>query len=606
MDFITYILFDFVGTVQGLDVGSYIANALKEGNIITPIIALFTFLSIMRISYALIAEKNYSKAGKDGLFLAIFIALFAVNGNFKIWYVNITKGIYDASFLDQLNVGLDLYPDVNNQSVTVTDVPFMYSILSVSDQFAYLTGKLILDKNAMKENILKKHLRLYPQDVVSLGVIQYVSKADSIQNLAKRIKEVANCFNVDETIKEKLKRENLSEGEKEILEELYSELKRIPSVIDIFGFTNINTLNRCQEIRENVAFEIKALSDNVFGVSPTGNDAIFKQFIDGLADAITQGYIPVETQKQILNGLLMQKHIIAGLNNYYASLRGNSNALITGIEKLKSKFDYTASNIIQSRTFYEWFMFKIQSIVIFILLALFPIIIAIAFLPVFGYNFKLLFTYVFSYFLVKLWLPIYFIAYQFLTGKMFIVLSNAVAFILPKSAYAGTLEIYTALATSIPETTKFANLILNSLAMAIPTALGGGALILIGRDFYTATQKSIAESVLTAKMVGFMLSRGFSTGPNNPDNRLGGGGASIGASGSNETVTMTQTLKGGGVATYPFKESKNGTLLIEGKLYNLGFSNIPSSQSVSKDKFDNSIIGKTPSGIYIGELLSNK
>ena len=607
MDFITYILFDFVGTLQGLDVGAYIANSLKNGTWITPIIALFAFLSVMRISYHIIAEKDYLKAGKDAIFLTIFVALFAVSGNFKVWYVNITKGIYEADFIDQLNVGLDLYPDVNNQSVTVNEVPFMYSLLSISDQFAYWTGKMILDRDKIRENLLKKHLKLYPQDVVSLAVIQYASKADSVEDMAKRLKEVASCFKVDERIKKKLEKEDLSKGEREILEELYAELRGLPSVIDIFGFTGLNFLDRCQQIRESIALEIRTLSDNTFGVSPSSQDAVFKQFIDGIADGIVQGFIPVEAQKQILNGLLAQKHIIANLNNYYASLRDNTNSLAIGIEKLKSKLDYAVSNVLQSRTFYEFFMFKIQSIVIFLIMALFPIVVAISFLPAFGYNFRLLFTYAFSYYLIKLWLPVYFIAYQFLTGKMFAILSNAVSFILPPPAYAGALEVYTALSTSLPETTKFTNLLLNSLAMAIPTALGGGALVLIGRDFYVATQKSITESLLTAKMAGFMFSRGVGS----LANRAGGFGNTTGAgsgvssssygSGGSGTITLSESIKsGGGAITYQAtKDEKSGLWIAQVK--NISSISERTSTIPSKNKFDEAITGISKSGIYLAK-----
>lgn len=97
-------------------------------------------------------------------------------------------------------------------------------------------------------------------------------------------------------------------------------------------------------------------------------------------------------------------------------------------------------------------------------------------------------------------------------------------------AYAGVVEVYTALATSIPESQKFINVILNTLAMAIPTALGGGALFLVGRDFYMASQKAIAESLFTAKMLGFMASRGLSALSNKFPVLDDGGGGSAGTS----------------------------------------------------------------------------
>ncbi len=112
---------------------------------------------------------------------------------------------------------------------------------------------------------------------------------------------------------------------------------------------------------------------------------------------------------------------------------------------------------------------------------------------------------------------------------LFIVFLPYIIFLF-SPAYADTLDVYVSLSTSVPEIVRFNGLLLNSLAMAIPTALGGGALILIGRDFYVATQKSITESLLTAKMAGFMFSRGLSAlGNRFPilDDGGGGGGSVV-------------------------------------------------------------------------------
>ena len=408
--------------------------------------------------------------------------------------------------------------------------------------------------------------------------------------MTSRIKDLADCFEVDKKIKEMLKQESLSEGERKILDEIYEEISGLPKIIDIYGFTSTETLDmyKCKSVRDNIAFEIRTLADNVFGIQPNKEpDKTFKSFVSGLALAIEKGYIPVAVQKQVLNGLIMQKHLIAGLHNYYATQRQNTNALVSEIERVKSMVDYNASNILTSRSNNEWFMYKMQSIILFLMLGLFPVVIALAFLPAFGYNFRLLLSYTLSYYLVKLWIPVYLIAYEFFTGKMFATISGLFAFIMPDTAFAGALndtthttalEVYTALVTSIPETTAYTNQLMNALAMAIPTTLGGGALILIGRDFYHATHKSMLESMASFHMAGFMLSRGLSalgglgkggSSGSSVSESVSGGGSGAGSGGA---VVMTESLKaGGGTITREFiKDEKTGLLLSSGnESYNL-------------------------------------
>ena len=545
MDFITYVLFDFIGTIQGLDTGAYIAKSLKEGTLLTPIILFFAFLSVVRISYFLIKEKNYQKAGIDVFLLLVFIAFFAVTGNFRVWNVNITKGFYNPSFVDKVmvrvNIGtttsdIGVLPDVDNKYVTVTDVPFMYSMLSFVDMLAHATGEAILNKEAIRENLIKRHLKLYPQDAVAFALIQYTSKADSVEKMSDMIKMAGYCFKVEELAKSIIEKGNLNKDDKALYQQIINELENIPATVAISSSFKVVT---CQDVRNGMAYELRKIADNVFG-SGSETDEAFKTFLDEMANGIEQdGWTPVVIQKGLLKGLLMQKNVLTNLYNYYGASRANDSIIGQVTEKAKSEIEYKASNVFQSRTFYEWFMYKMQSIAIFIVLSLFPLIVAYAFLPAFGYNFKLLFTYGFGYFLIKLWLPVYFIAYQFLTGQLFNIVNTAVAFLMPTSAHAGVVEVYTALATSIPESQKYANIILNSLAMAIPTALGGGALFLIGKEFYFASKTAVAESLLTAKMLGFMASRGLSA-LGSKMGTMGGGTGSV-SSGSGGTV-MSPTL----------------------------------------------------------------
>lgn len=546
MDFITYMAFDFVGTIQGLNIGRYVAEALRSGNIITPIILFFVFLSVMRMTYFVIVEKKNEEAFKDFIFIVLFITFFAISGSYNIWVKNLMQGEKN-DFVTMLITGSGVKGDVTNSKVTMNGVPFMYSMLSVADQMAYLTGKAFLGDEEMKETLIKKHLRAYPRDVLSFAIMKYISDADTVQGMSHRIQLLGHCLKVDKYAEKLLKSEKLSKGDREVIEDMIDEIEDAPVKVAIKEGQVVD----CNVVRHEVANDIEYIAFNTFN-SAGKVDQSYREFFKGIANGIRDGFIPVEVAGEVLRGLILNKRLVANLNSIYTGVRQDINALSNVADKVVSDINYTFTKFLQSRTFNEWFMYKVQSLAIAILLGLFPLIVAVAFLPAFGYNFRLLFSYVFSYFLVKLWIPIYLLAYKFLTGKMGALIGKAVALILPPSAYAGELEIMTALTTTLPEAEKFTELILNTLAIGIPSALGGGALFLVGRDFYLASQKAIAESVFTGKMALFMGGKllsafGGKTPPPVPD-----GGSGMPSGGGSTEPKMTPTLKMAGADTGGF------------------------------------------------------
>lgn len=570
MEFFSYTLFDFLGIVQGLEAGKYIADALKEGKIITPILYFFILLSIVKISFHVIVEKEWLKALKDIAFLSLFAFVFLVPATFTVYNINLTKGIYkgDQNFWLSIEDSpfANINPDASNQSVKVQNIPIMYSMLSIADQLAYQIGDLIISRIGSYDSMIKERLKVAPQDIVSMAVMAWVSKEKDPAKLATKIKKAAQCFDVDKKIRDLLAdKKSLTTEQKKTLAQLLSEVQEIPPVIDTTSTYAVDIQDlECSRIREDIANEIRNIADKVYDGN-TKQDKVYRQFAYKVAQTIESGATPIALQEALLEGLIRQKELMYATNNLINATRDQLSSLSSIVETLKSKFDYYASNYVNNRLFNEIFMYKIQSIAIFVALLLFPIVLALAFLPAFGYNLRLLGSFILAFFLIKLWIPLYLIAYEFLMGRIFNLVKDVVAFIIPSSAFAAdNLEMFTLLNTTLSQATDFTYLILNTLALVIPSTLGGGALLLLGRDFYMAAKTAIAESTLTAKMGMFMMGRGLTAFKGGKE--ISPSISSTTTSGTTQTNTLqtgtpitVKTLSQGGDITYKaFKDSKSG------------------------------------------------
>ena len=111
----------------------------------------------------------------------------------------------------------------------------------------------------------------------------------------------------------------------------------------------------------------------------------------------------------------------------------------------------------------------------------------------------------------------------------FFAFSPLILKILIPVVYASPVEVFTFMSLAMPEIEKFNTLILNILAITIPTALGGGSLFLLGKEFFIASQKAVAESMFLGKALSYFALRSLSalsSGGNFPFDGGGGGVAS--------------------------------------------------------------------------------
>ncbi len=565
IDFFNYILFDTMGTVQGLLAMSYLTNALLNGLIIAPITFIFILLSVVRITYDTIVEKNFRNVIKHVIALLSFLFLFLATTPVKVWNVNLTKGIFNG----QLNTHLAILSwisspvnsDLNNSYVRMNGVPLLSLPLSIADNFAFAVSKAVLGDENLKENLLKSKIKLNPTTLIDMAYIKYLTRAETegglkedINNetLSKKLKRVAFCFKVNETLSYLADTEE-NNGRRKTIKKIAEDIEDLPFEQPAYS---------CSVVFKGIADEVKVLSKDVFNTSSV-EDNTYATFFDGVALNIEKGAVPLSVRISIAEALIKQKDFITSLNNYYATTRGDESSAKTFLERAYSGLKYMFANGLTDRTFNEWFLYKTLSLAIFILLTMFPIIFTLSFLPAFGYNMRLFFSFLFTFFLVKMWLPLYLIAYEVLTGRMFNAVYSAVAFILSPvitTAYATPSEIFTLMSSAIPEMEQFNTLLLNAIAMAIPSALGGASLFLLGRDLFVATQKATAESMFLGKAGMFLglnaLSKiGLSTASKSSP---GSSGSISGMGVGGGSASLSETLAGGGTKITHFKQTQSG------------------------------------------------
>jgi TraG-like protein, N-terminal region. len=69
------------------------------------------------------------------------------------------------------------------------------------------------------------------------------------------------------------------------------------------------------------------------------------------------------------------------------------------------------ANIATPVYFLEAMMIMVQEYAIAIMFVLLPLVVVVGLLPIFGNNYKLILKYAFSFFLIKLWIPVFWLIY---------------------------------------------------------------------------------------------------------------------------------------------------------------------------------------------------
>ncbi len=580
MDFITYTSYEIVALLKGLLAMKYINEALLSGNILTPILWFFLFLSLFRIGMDWIGKKDYVGTAKHIFFFALFIFFVSASAVFNVYNLNLVKYFVDDN-ISSFWEGIDVRRDMINSKVSVSDVPMMASLLAFSDTLAYEFSNTLFtaDSKNVKKDMIGMKIRTNPSFLLDLAYLDFI-QADSTNEAFSRIYESSYCWG----IKEYILREYPEE--KEVVDMIYSKTGLLAKISDL---TLLNWLGvgKCTNYTKEYAHSIRKMTVRYITGTDDGSVLLRKYFYK-LADNIESNkMIPVQLKESIARNLIATKNITANTLNLIKSghLDNNWHGFKEAIQNLYSTVKYAVATTVADKYYNELFMYKIQQIVEFLFLALFPLILAMAFLPAFGYNFKLLFSAMFTFFLIKLWIPIYYLAHQLLynhlLSTMNIYISKGIN-ILIGTAYAGSpLDTSILINTVMPETEHFNDLILNTLAMIIPTALGGGSLFFFGREFLTASMRSASESMGLFRSATSILTRGISKGIGPTKIKRENSSTSSESSGNN--VYLSETLKGGGTKTTKFTQSKGG-ILVPSETY-IGVNDVKAGSRLSSVGF---------------------
>jgi len=292
------------------------------------------------------------------------------------------------------------------------------------------------------------------------------------------------------------------------------------------------------------------------------------------------------------------------------------------------------ANVASPKYFLESMMVAIQEYAIAIMFILLPLVVIFGLLPIFGNNYKLILKYAFSFFLIKLWIPVYWLIYVAMLNVSSLLVSSAapihsglhyidngiqyaITTFVGNPAYAqapppptpvnqpppptpasppGT-NVNTSSSPGIPpssstqvQSTIYAMEVANEaekwsalnaallafFAVAIPGVFGSAATYLIGKGTMEAGLASLVEGLKFMQSFGRLGAAGLAKG-------LGKFGGSIGSAAGTVTRMGTNTVKSGVGAVNDFWQNRQYTKELQrselgGIAKDFGIKSIRSSQ----------------------------
>jgi len=377
------------------------------------------FFSLLKIAIDLIGTKKYDRALKDFVYFVIFFALFSYNVSATLWNVGLDNTISDSK---NKQVEINGKEDVNG-------IPFMYILLSIPDQLAYNVTKLMLG-NDLNMNMSIRDLALNPQKVYEEIVFNYVGEAKDPDERLKRVKAFLKCSGLYDTIMDMADKEiETKYGDKENTKDIKKKLK------NLFSEKTDAEAVGCDNVAKGIStaaqnYENELISNaSASGIDPKNFKPLSKvlSYIEMIKSINSKNSLQATYSSPDVNEKLVKdfsnnliKTAVAQVNQ-----EGTTNAVLSNKNYFARKIDSIWSGgkqiiteNLDARKFNTKLLFKMNGLAILIVMSIFPIVIAFSFLPIFGYHFRLLQNYIIGYFFLKLWIPVYLIAYKYLLGMM--------------------------------------------------------------------------------------------------------------------------------------------------------------------------------------------
>ena len=559
MMFVSYTPLDAIGTEVGLMLLTKMVDSIWHGNFFgVTILSIVVFLSLAKIAIDGIIEHKYETALFEFARLAIVAALFAVTGSATIFSMNIINFgyAYEAAQNGNTTLGNILNfagKEINkftgdnitgytynisnptSASIQANGVPLMAEIYAIPSDLAYQISSIMLNPQ-QNTTIDVANMILDPKDLI---LTAWNSMIKASNNPGAIYRAFAKCY--DQTAYNSIQNSLQGNG------------MSCDQFNQMWAQSAQNIVDQIKQ-QGNVDPTVFKADENIINLIKQGtlqNDSSLKS--EYLGDVLARMDKAAQSSEQ-LEGTL-------GTTQGTQPSTSLSNRLANNVQQTTGKAMTTITLVLSTalslKDLLEDMMITIQEYAIAAMFILLPLVVVVGLLPIFGNNYKLILKYAFSFFLIKLWIPLYWFIYVAMVNISAILMSSAspihdsihfihygiqyaITTFVGHSAYAQTPIISSThgFPSSISEQqivstanameaaavankfSAFNNIILSFFAFAIPSVLGSSATYLVGRGMVEAGATAAAESVLLTKKLFFAAGRmatqvaakGFKTG----------------------------------------------------------------------------------------------
>jgi len=529
MMFVSYTAFDAIGTQAGLSLLTKMTQSIWNGSFFgAAILSIFVFLSLAKIAMDAIIEHKYERALFEFARLAIVVVLFTVTGTATIFDMSILNFgyAYQAGKNAETLVSTilnNLFGHGNPKPATVeaqmNGVPLMAEIYAIPSDLAYQITNIML--NPQKTATMDiGNLVLDPKEILYES---WRSVILSSNEPGKMFKSFAKCYDP----------------------KLYDKLNNIQgSPLSCDDFNNLwiasaqNIINQLQQqgnvppaALQNMEYYVNLIKDG----SLQNDDKVKSQYLGDEINAMNSNANSLQNMVYDTTPLAVTS---LPQTNLTSKLLANAQDLTS---YTLSSLGTIGANIATPVYFLEAMMIMVQEYAIAIMFVLLPLVVVVGLLPIFGNNYKLILKYAFSFFLIKLWIPVFWLIYVAMMDVTAILTASAttihngihyidngiqyaITTFVGNTAYAQPIVSQTsgvpsnaiqqasnmaydiAMANEANKYSQFNAILLSFFAVAIPGVFGSSATYLIGKETMRAGAAALAEGLLFMQKFGGMIS----------------------------------------------------------------------------------------------------
>jgi len=536
MMFVSYSAFDAIGTQAGLSLLTKMTQSIWSGSFFgAAILSIFVFLSLAKIAMDAIIEHKYERALFEFARLAIVVVLFTVTGTATIFDMSILNFGYAyqagknaetavSTLLNKLLGGGN--PGPATVQTQMYGVPLMAEIYAIPSDLAYQITNIML--NPQKTATMDiGNLVLDPKEILYES---WRSMILSSTNSGQMLKSFAKCYD----------------------NKLYDKLDNIQGDgLSCDDFNNQwvasaqNIINQLQQqgnvppaALKNMEYYVNLIKDG----SLQNDDKVKSKYLGEVIKTMNANANSLQNMVEKTTPIAVTS---IPQTNWATKVAANAQDFASFALGLLG----TAGAMIATPVYFlEQLMIMVQEYAIAIMFVLLPLVVVVGLLPIFGNNYKLILKYAFSFFLIKLWIPVFWLIYVAMMDVTAILTASAttihngihyidsgiqyaITTLVGQSAYAqqpitsqtsnippnaiqqaSTMAYDIAMANEANKYSQFNAILLSFFAVAIPGVFGSAATYLIGRGTMEAGVKSMVEGLYFVQKLGGIVAGGMAKG----------------------------------------------------------------------------------------------